>query len=96
MHQSKDRKTYSKFADSLTLERPSLEGILACGIDGEKPLIDGFKQNIHCAIMLRCSIHMKKNIVKILDGRKYSPLVKREFLLDIYGYQDGETKYASL
>ena len=63
MHQSKDRKTYSKFADSLTLERPSLEGILACGIDGEKPLIDGFK---------------------------------REFLLDIYGYQDGETKYASL
>ena len=96
MHQSKDWKTYSKFADSFALERPSLEGILACGTDGEKPLIDCFKRNFRWAIMLRCSIHLKKNIEKTLDDRKYSPLVKREFLRDIFGYQDGETKYTGL
>ena len=43
MHQSKDWKTYSKIADNLTLERPSVEGTLACGTNGKKPLIDGFK-----------------------------------------------------
>ena len=83
MHQSKDWKTYSKFADSLTLERPPLEGVLACGTDGEKPLIDSFKRNFRWAMTLRCSIHMKKNIEKTLDDRKYSPLVKREILRDI-------------
>ena len=43
--------------------------------------------------MLRCSIRIKKNIKKILDDRKYSPFVKREFLLDIFGYQEGDTEY---
>ena len=46
--------------------------------------------------MLRCSIYIKKNIKKILDDRKYSPFVKREFLHDIFGYQEGDTKYAGL
>ena len=73
-----------------------MEGILACGTDGEKPLIDGFKRNFCLAIMLRCSKHMKKNIEKILDDRKYSPFVKREFLRGIFGYQNGETKYSGL
>ena len=39
---------------------------------------------------------MKKNIEKTHDDRKYSPFVKRKFLRDIFGYQDGETKYAGL
>ena len=36
MHQHKDWKTYSKFAHTLIAEKPQLEGILACGTDGEK------------------------------------------------------------
>ena len=72
------------------------ERILACGTDGEKPLIDGFKRNFGWAIMLRCSIHMKKNIEKTIDDRMYSPLAKRAFLHDIFGYQDSKTKYAGL
>ena len=93
MHQSKDWKTYSKSVDSLTVKRPSLEGILPCGSDGEKPLTDGFKRNFLWATMLRCSIHMKKNIEETLEDKKYTPLVKRECLRDIFGYQDDETKY---
>ena len=96
MHQGKDWKTYSKFLIASASFLPSLEGILACGTDGEKPLIDGFKQKFCWAIILRCSIHMKKNIEKTHDDRKYSPFVKRKFLRDIFGYQDGETKYAGL
>ena len=73
-----------------------MKEILACGAYGEKPLIAGFKRNFCWEIMLRSSNHMKQNIEKILDDRKYSPFVKREFLLDIFGYLDGETKYAGL
>ena len=36
MHQRKDWKTYSRFANSLIAECPDLEGVLACGTDGEK------------------------------------------------------------
>ena len=68
IHHSKDWKPYSKFADSLTIERPSLEGILVCSSDGEKPLIDNFKWNLRSAIMSRSSIHIKKNIEKILTN----------------------------
>ena len=77
MHQSKDWKTYSKSADSLALERPSLKGILSCGNDGEKPLIDGFKQNFCWAIVLRCSIPIKKYIRKILDDRSIRHLLNK-------------------
>ena len=36
---------------------------------------------------------MKTNIEETLEDKKYTPLVKREFLPDIFGYQDDETKY---
>ena len=44
MHQSKDWKTYSKFAHRLVLENPSLESVLACGTDGEKAIFDRFQK----------------------------------------------------
>ena len=53
IHQSKDWKTYSKFADRLALKRRSLEGILACGTDSENALIDSLKLNFCWTIMLR-------------------------------------------
>ena len=56
MHQRKDWKTYSRFANSITTERPDLEGIIACGTDGEKALIAGFKRNFRFALFLRCFI----------------------------------------
>ena len=40
MHQHKDWKTYSRFANSLIAEKMELDALLACGTDGEKALID--------------------------------------------------------
>jgi len=47
MHQRKDWKTYARFANSLTTECPDLEGIIACGTDGEKALILGFNRDLN-------------------------------------------------
>ena len=77
MHQSKDWKAYSKSADSLALERPSLKGLLSWGNDDEKPLIDGFKQHFCWAIVLKCSILMKTYIRKILDDRSIRHLLNK-------------------
>ena len=43
MHQHKDWKTYSRFANSLIAEKMELDPLLACGTDGEKELIDEFQ-----------------------------------------------------
>ena len=70
MHQRKDWKTYSKFALSLTTAKPELEGILACGTDGEKALIEGFQRNQRFAVFLRCFLHFKDNIKRELTERE--------------------------
>ncbi len=62
MHQKKDWKTYFHFGHSLLAENQDLEGILACGTDGEKALIDGLKKSFRFAVFLRCFLHMKDNI----------------------------------
>ena len=46
---------------------------------------------------LKLGLKLKNlSIKKILDDRKYSPFGEREFLREIFGYQDGETKYVGL
>lgn len=96
MHQRKDWKTYSKFAYLLTAECPVLEGILACGTDGEKALIDGFKRHFHFATFLRCFIHFKDNIKRELGDRGFRPGEKQQFLDEIFGRQEGTVKFFGL
>ena len=40
----KDWKTYSRFANCLITEMPEIAALIACGTDGEKAIIDGFKE----------------------------------------------------
>ena len=96
MHQRKDWKTYSKFAHSLTTSKPELEGILACGTDGEKALIEGFQRNLRFAVFLRCFLHFKDNIKRELTERGITAEAKKQFLDEIFGIQDGTTKYIGL
>ena len=44
LHQKKDWKTYSRFANCLITEMPEIAALIACGTDGEKAIIDGFKE----------------------------------------------------
>ena len=96
MHQRKDWKTYARFANSLTTECPELEGVLACGTDGERALIDGLKRNFRFALFLRCFIHFRDNIQRQLSERGLSSEIKSKFLNEIFGKQDENIKYAGL
>ena len=69
MHQHKDWKTYSRFANSLIAEKMELDTLLACGTDGEKGLIDEFQRKFRFAAFLRCFIHFKGNIKTELKNR---------------------------
>ena len=96
MHQRKDWKTYSRFANSLTTECPDLEGIIVCGTDGEKALIAGFKRKFRFALFLRCFIHFKDNVKRELQERGISSDVRKMFIAEIFGKQENDTLYAGL
>ena len=69
MHQHKDWKTYSRFANPLIAEKMELDALLACGTDVEKALIDEFQLNFQFATLLPCFIHFKGNIKTELKNR---------------------------
>ena len=96
MHQRKDWKTYSKFSHALTSAKPELEGILACGTDGETALIKGFQRNFRFAVFLRCFIHFKENIKRELSSRGFPAEVKKLFMDEIFGKLDGSCKFYGL
>ncbi|CAB4032414.1 Hypothetical predicted protein, partial [Paramuricea clavata] len=97
MHQRKDWKTFSKFAHSLTMAKPKLEGVLACGTDGGKALIDGFKRHMRFAIFLRFFLHFKDNIKRELTDRGILLVMqKKQFISEIFGTQEGSVKYYDL
>ena len=73
-----------------------MTGIQAYGSDGEKALTIGFKKNFQFAFGLRCFIHFKKNIEKELSERKFNGSSKSDFMLEIFGKQEGELKYSGL
>lgn len=96
LHQKKDWKTYSNFFHSLVTEKQELEGVLACGTDGEKALIDGLKKNFRFAIFLRCFLHFKENIKRELVNRGFRGSDQKSFMEEIFGRQEGEVKYTGL
>ena len=96
MHQRKDWKTCSRFANSLTTECPDLEGIIACRTDGEKALISGFKRNFRFALFLQCFIHFKDNVKRELQERGLSNNTEKMFMAEIFGKQEDGTLYAGL
>ncbi|CAB4007089.1 Hypothetical predicted protein [Paramuricea clavata] len=96
MHKHKDWKTYSRFANTLITECPDLEGIIACGTDGEKVLINGLKRNFRFALFLRCFIHFKDNVKRELQQRGLSSTTKNLFLAEIFGKQEEDVKYTGL
>ena len=96
MHQHKDWKTYARFGNFLTTECPELEGLLACGTDGEKALIDGLKRNFRLALFLRCFSHFRDNLRRELKKRGIPTNVIEEFIAEIFGKQQGNILYQGL
>ena len=96
MHQRKDWRTFSRFANSLITLCPELEEIRACGTDGEKALIQGFQRNFRSATFLRCFIHFKDNVKRELQERRLSPASKKLFLAEIFGKQEDDVRYTGL
>lgn len=71
-YQYKDWRIYFKFVYFFIFESFVFEGILACGTDGEKALIDGFKRNFRFVIFLRCFIYFKDNIKREFSDREFN------------------------
>ena len=70
--------------------------MLACGTDGEKAVVDGFKRNVPYAIFLRCFIHYKKNIEVNLENGGFGKELKKLFLDEIFGVQNSNKKFCGL
>ena len=85
MHQHKDWKTFSKFSHALISAKSQLEGILACGTDGETALIKRSQRNFRFAVFLRCYIHFKENIKRELSSRGFPTEVIKLFMDDKMG-----------
>ena len=96
MHQHKDWKTYSRFANSLIAEKMELDALLACGTDGEKALIDGFQRNFRFATFLRCFIHFKGNIKTELKNCNIGSMQQKFYMQEIFGKQEDTTKFYGL
>ena len=96
MHRRKNWQTFPKFAHLMKTAKPDLQRILACGTDGEKALIDSFKRNLRFALFLRCFIHFKDNVKRELTDRGISSEAKIQYLTEIFGKQEGTSKYTGL
>lgn len=73
-----------------------MEGVIACGTDGEQALIDGFSRNFRFATFLRCFLHFKENLKRELTQRGISPRNKGLFIEEILGKVDGSTMFYGL
>ena len=96
MHQKKDWKTYSRFENFLVTEKPEISALLACGTDGEKAIVDGFKRNIPYAIFLRCFIHYNKDTEERLQNRGFGKELRKLLLDEIFGVQNSDKKFCGL
>ena len=84
------------FCNCLVTEKPEISALLACGTDGEKAVVDGFKRNVPYAIFLRCFIHYKKNIEVNLENGGFGKELKKLFLDEIFGVQNSNKKFCGL
>lgn len=96
MHQHKDWKTYARFGNFLTTECSELEGLLACGTDGERALIDGLKRSFRYALFLRCFLHFRDNLRRELKKRGLATNAIEDFITEIFGKQQGNIMYQGL
>ena len=96
MHQKKDWKTYSRFANCLVTEKPEISALLACRTDGERAVVDGFKRNVPYAIFLRCFIHYKKNIEEHLENHGFRKDLNKFFLDEIFDIENSDKKLCGL
>ena len=65
--------------------RPSLQGIVAFGTDGEKALSSAFSAVFNKAVHLRCFLHFKGNLESRLREYRIPKHLQVEFLRDVFG-----------
>ena len=91
MHQHKDWKTYSRFANSLIAEKMEVDSLVACGKDCVKALIDGFQLDLlHFCAVLFISKEKDRNL------KSYSSTQHKLYMQEIFGKQEGTTKFYGL
>ena len=80
------------FCKLYSTEKPEISALLACGTDGEKAVVDGFKRNPPYATFLRCFIHYKKNIEEHLENHGFRKDLNKFFLDEIFDIENSDKK----
>ena len=76
--------------------KAEISALLACGTNGEKATVDGFKINVPYATFLRCFIQYKKNIDEHLENRGFGKELRKLLLDEIFGLQNSDKKLCGL
>ena len=84
------------FCKLYSTEKPEISALLACGTDGEKAVVDGFKRNPPYATFLRCFIHYKKNIEEHLENHGFRKDLNKFFLDEIFDIENSDKKLCGL
>ena len=89
VHYRKNFASFLFFASSLVGLKRSLEAIRVFGTDGESALVDAFAHEFRFAIHLYCFIHVRSNVKRELQDRKFPDNEVGEILDMIFGKQVG-------
>lgn len=90
VHQRMDFPSFNYFSSTLIGVNKNLRNVKAFGTDGQEALIDAFSHSFPNAV-LRCFIHMKKNVAEKLRDYGLPSKVAQEFINDIFGKHCGST-----
>ena len=91
VHYRKNFASFLFFASSLVGLRKSLEGLRVFGTDGESALVEAFAHEFRFALHLYCFIHVRSNLKRELQDRKFPANEVGEILDMIFGKLVGGT-----
>jgi len=93
VHQSKTEQTYRYLGSAMKRFNPHIVHLKAFGTDGERALLNAFREEFPEADHHRCFIHLRKNIEMKLSSLGILRRDQNEFLCDIFGKSVAATSY---
>ncbi len=91
VHQQMKFTSFNFLAGSLIDADKKLRHVQAFGTDGDSNLSDALSRSFPFAIVLRCFIHVERNLRDKLRDLNIPRKVADEFVRDIMGYRSGDT-----
>lgn len=95
-HMRKLEASYKLLTSTMVNLNPNLSGLMSFGTDGEYNVAKAFSDQFVFAMQMRCKKHLEDNIESAMVRIGIPAKMRREILVDIFGVQEGSTKYFGL